>query len=194
MFVMHGGCFKIYWFMYSMNICMFCLELKQCHASHDRCGQATADRCVHACLTMTDCLCCPRAMMACHAWLWPTVFVGPRKWWHAAPDAVRPCVLSMGYDGMPRPTTADRLCLSKGDDGMPRPTPSDRVCYPRAMMAWHARRWPIVCAVQGRDCMPHRTSFDRVCRQRAMMACHAWRRPTVCPSPNAMMAWHAQRR
>ena len=159
--------------MYGMNICMFCLELEQCHASHDRCGQATTNLCVQARLTTADSLCYPRAMMAFHARRWPTVCAGPRAIKHAAPDAVRPCVLSMGYDGMPRPTTADRLCLSKGDYGMRRPTPSDRVCYPRAMMAWHARRRPTVCAVQGRDCMPRPTLFDRVCRQREMIACHA---------------------
>ena len=90
-----------------MNIRMFCLELEQCHASHDRCGQATAD------------------------------------------DG-RLSVLSKGYDGMPRPMMADRLCWFKGDDDIQLPTSSDRVCYPRAMMACDTRRHPTICAAQGR--------------------------------------------
>ena len=158
-----------------MNIRMFCLQLEQFHASHNRCGQATADRCVHARPTTADHLCCPRAMMTCHARRWPTVCVGPRAMmacsarrrptvcaiqglrWHATPDDGRPSV------------------LSNGDDGMPRPTPSYRLCCARAKMACHARRRLTVSA-----------------SPKAMTACDARCRPTVSASPKAMMACHAR--
>ena len=118
--------------MYAMNIRMFCLELDECCASHDRCGQATADRCVQARPTTADRLCCPRAMMACHARRRPTVYAVKGRRWHATPDVVRPFV------------------LPKGDDGMPRPTSLERVCCPKAMMTCHARRRSTVCAAQRR--------------------------------------------
>ncbi|MBQ2124130.1 MAG: hypothetical protein II200_09145 [Bacteroidaceae bacterium] len=114
--------------MYAMNIRMFCLELDECCASHDRCGQATADRCVQARPTTADRLCCPRAMMACHARRRPTVYAVKGRRWHATPDDGRPSM------------------LSKGEDGMPRPTSFDRVCCKKAKMACHARRRSTVCA------------------------------------------------
>ena len=49
---------------------------------------------------------------------------------------------------MPRPTSFYHV-LSKGDDGMPRPTSFDRVCCPKAMMAFYARRRSTVFAVYG---------------------------------------------
>ena len=171
-----------------MNIRMFCLELDECCASHDRCGQATADRCVQARPTTADRLCCPRAMMACHARRRPTVYAVKGRRWHATPDVVRPCV------------------LQKGEDGMPRQTPFDRVC-PKAMMACHARRRSTVCAAQrrwwhatpdvvrpcvlpkGDDGMPRPTSFNCVCCPKAVMACHARHRSTVCAAQRR--CWHA---
>ena len=128
--------------MYAMNIRMFCLELDECCASHDRCGQATADRCVQARPTTADRLCCPRAMMACHARRRPTVYAVKGRRWHATPDVVRPCV------------------LQKGEDGMPRQTPFDRVCCPKAYFAVHARSaqafadaaWPRTCCVRRPIC------------------------------------------
>ena len=125
-----------------MNIRMFCLELDECCASHDRCGQATADRCVQARPTTADRLCCPRAMMACHARRRPTVYAVKGRRWHATPDVVRPCV------------------LPKGDDGMPRPTSLDRVCCAKAYFAVHARSaqaladaaWPRTCCVRRPIC------------------------------------------
>ena len=125
-----------------MNIRMFCLELDECCASHDRCGQATADRCVQARPTTADRLCCPRAMMACHARRRPTVYAVKGRRWHATPDVVRPCV------------------LQKGEDGMPRQTPFDRVCCPKAYFAVHARSaqafadaaWPRTCCVRRPIC------------------------------------------
>ena len=38
---------------------------------------------------------------------------------------------------------------AQSDDGMPRPTSFDRVCCPKAMLACHARHRLTVCAVQG---------------------------------------------
>ena len=169
-----------------MNIRMFCLELDECCASHDRCGQDTADRCVQARPTTADRLCCPRAMMACHARRRPTVYAVKGRRWHATPDVVRPCV------------------LQKGEDGMPRQTPFDRVC-PKAMMACHARRRSTVCAAQrrwwhatpdvvrpcvlpkGDDGMPRPTSLERVCCPKAMMTCHARRRSTVCAAQRRIL-------
>ena len=44
-----------------------------------------------------------------------------------------------------------RLCvLPKGDDGMPRPTSLDRVCCPKAVVACHALRRLTMFPVQGR--------------------------------------------
>ena len=81
--------------------------------------------------TTADRLCCQRAKMACHARRRSTVCAAKRRRWHATPDAVRPCV-------------------PKGDDGMPRPTSLERVCCPKAMMTCHARRRSTVCAAQRR--------------------------------------------
>ena len=99
-----------------------------------------------------DCLCFPKAMIACHARRRPTVSASPkammachaqrhstvcaaqRRCWHATPNFVGPCL------------------LSKGDDGMPHPTSFDRVCCPKAVMSCHARRSPTVCAAQGQWC------------------------------------------
>ena len=74
-----------------------------------------------------------------------------------------------------------RSCLfSKGDDGMPCPTSFNRVCCPKAMMACHARRRPTVCAVQRQRCHASPDDADRVCYPRALMLCHARRcRPRV---------------
>ena len=87
--------------------------------------------------------------------------------------------------------------LSKGYDGMPRPTTADRLCCQRAKMACHARRRSTVCAAKrrrwhatpdavrpcvpkGDDGMPRPMSFDRVCVPKVMMACDARRRSTMC--------------
>ena len=101
--------------------------------------------------TTADRLCCQRAKMACHARRRSTVCAAKRRRWHATPDAVRPCVLPKGDDGMHATPDVVRPCvLPKGDDGMPRPTSLDRVCCPKAMMACHARRRSTVCAAQRR--------------------------------------------
>ena len=114
-----------------------------------------------------------KAMMVCHASRHSTLFAVQGILWPATPDFVRPCVVSKGHDGMPRPSSFDR------------------VCCPKAMMAFHARRRSTVFDVQGRkwhatpdavrpfvlpkgdDGMPCPASFDRVCCPKAVMACHA---------------------
>ena len=62
--------------------------------------------------------------------------------------------------------------LPKGDDGMPCLTSFNRVCCPKAMMAWHAQRFHIVCVVHGRFCHATLDVADRVCCPRAVMSCH----------------------
>ena len=95
------------------------------------------------------------------------------------------------------PDVVQRCVLPKGDDGMPRPTSFDRVCCPKAMMACRARRRSTVCATQrrwwhatayivrpyvlpkGDYGMTRLTLFDRICRPKVMMACHALRRTSM---------------
>ena len=122
------------------------------------------------------------------------------------PNVVRPCLPSKGYDGMPCPTSFDR------------------VCFPKAMMACHTRGRSSVCNVQRRRChashnivrscvlpkggdvVPRPTLSDCLCCPRAVMSCHARRCRSylfskgdqtsfnrVC-CPKAMMACHARRR
>ena len=95
---------------------------------------------------LSDRVCCPRAMIACHARHHSTrcmlsksddgiharriltMCIGQRTLLHATPDILRSCI------------------LSKGDDVMRRLTSSHRVCCPRVMMACDARRRPTACA------------------------------------------------
>ena len=88
--------------------------------------------------TSFDCVCWPKAMMACNARRHPTVYAAQRQRWHATPDVVRPCLPSKGDDGMPCLTPSNCVSLFKGDDGMPRLTSFDRMCCPKAMMLCHA--------------------------------------------------------
>ena len=81
--------------------------------------------------TSLDCVCFPKVVMACHAGRRSIVFAIHGLLWHAPPDVVRSCV------------------LPKGDNGMPHPTSFDRVCYPKTMMAFHARLRSIVFAIYG---------------------------------------------
>ena len=73
----------------------------------------------------------PKAMMACLASRSSTFFAVQGLRWHATLDFIRPCVMSMGHDGMPRPTSFDRVCV------------------PKAMMAFHAWRRSTVFAIYG---------------------------------------------
>ena len=80
-------------------------------------------------LTSFDRVCCPRAMLACHARHRSTL---------------------CGVQGLRRHATPDvflLFVLSKGDDCMPRPTLSDYVYTPRAKMECHARHRSFLCVV-----------------------------------------------
>ena len=77
--------------------------------------------------TSSDCVCCPREIMACHTPRRLNVCATQGTCGHAKTDVVQPYV------------------QSKGDDGMPRLTLSDRVCFPREMIACNDRRRLIVC-------------------------------------------------
>ena len=59
--------------------------------------------------TSFDRVCCPKAVMACNALRRSIVLAVLGLWWHATPDVVRPCVLAKGADGMPHPTSFDRV-------------------------------------------------------------------------------------
>ena len=54
--------------------------------------------------TSFDRVCCPKAVMACHALRRSIVFAVLGLLWHATPDIVRPCVLPKGGDIMARMT------------------------------------------------------------------------------------------
>ena len=104
-------------------------------------------------LTSFDRMCCPRAVISCHARRRPIVF---------CPMAVMSCHdrprcsprAMISFHAPHRPTvgavqgrrwhaTQDviRPCvLSKGGDGMPHPMSSDCLCCPKAMIACHAQR------------------------------------------------------
>ena len=99
----------------------------------------------------SNCVCCPTAMIACHARRHPTVCSSRAmitchtqrlltlcavqgRLLHATPDVVRLCVLSIGYSYI--------LC----------PTSSDHVCSTREMMSFHTRDRLIVCTFQRRRC------------------------------------------
>ena len=60
-----------------------------------------------------DRVCCPKAVMACHARCRSIVFAVQGLLWHALPDVVRSCVLPKGDDGMPSPASFDRVCCTK---------------------------------------------------------------------------------
>ena len=58
-----------------------------------------------------DRVCCPKAMMACHARRCPFVIAAQGRLCHVTLDVIRPFVLFKGDDGMPRPTSFDRVCF-----------------------------------------------------------------------------------
>ena len=142
-------------------------------------------------------MCCPSAIMTCHAQHPPTV------------------CNSKGDDGIPRPMSSDcvccpkvimecdalrhsTMCIAKDHVGIPRPTSSDRMCCPRDMMAGQAQRCqtvysahgpcmhatPIINCLcvqsKGDDGMSCSTSSDCVCCLKAIMAFLDRCRPTIC--------------
>uniref|UniRef100_A0A494GA82 Uncharacterized protein n=1 Tax=Solanum lycopersicum TaxID=4081 RepID=A0A494GA82_SOLLC len=128
--------------------------------------------------TSFDLLCCPRAVISCQARHRLTVCAFQARLCHATPDVIRPCVLSKGGgDGMPRPTSFDRVChqwAMMAYDARRRLTMS---ATPRAVMACHARCRPISLFSELDVFLPvHDELINR-------LRC-----------PKAMMAWHARRR
>ena len=112
--------------------CMWCTRsMMSCHTRHRLCVYHKGDNCMPHPMSC-DHMFCPKAMMSCHAWCSPTVCDIQGKWLHATPNIVRPFVLPYDADGMPRPTSCDHMHL------------------PKAMVACHALRVPIVFVVQGR--------------------------------------------
>ena len=68
-----------------------------------------------------DCVCCPRAVMSCHARRLPTMRAVQGRGCHATPEVVRSFVLPKGDDGMPADVVGPCV-LPKRDDGMLSPT------------------------------------------------------------------------
>ena len=80
---------------------------------------------------LSDRVCCPRAMMACHAQHLSTrcmlsksndgiharriltMCIGQRTLLHATPDILRSCILSKGDDVMRRLTSSHRVCCPR---------------------------------------------------------------------------------
>ena len=115
------------------------------------------------CPTYSNHMCWTMSMTVCNTLHSLTVYNVKGRRWHAMPDVFPPFV---------------RL---RGEDGMSRPMSSDHVCFPMEMMAFHARRCPIVFVIQwqrwhvtpdviwlrvlpnANDGMPCSTSSDYVC-------------------------------
>ena len=76
-------------------------------------------------------VCCPKAVMSCHAQCSLTVEASQGRLFHATPNVVQLCLRSKGYNGMAFPTSFDSVCCQK------------------AMIACHARLCFTVCCVQG---------------------------------------------
>ena len=116
----------------------------------------------------------PRAVISCQARHRLTVCAFHARLCHATPDIVRPCVLSKGGDGMPRPTSFDRVCHQwaiMAYDARRRLTMS---VTPRAVMACHARCRPISFFSERDVFLPVPDELiDRIRCPKAMMACHA---------------------
>ena len=103
-----------------------------CHARRRQTVCAVQGRLCHATLDIADRVCYPRAVMSCHAQRLPTVHAVQGRLCEATHNVIKPYV------------------HFKGGDGMPYPSSSDRVCCPKAVMSWDTRRSPIVCTAQGR--------------------------------------------
>ena len=135
---------------------------------------------IRPCTTLSDCVSCPRVLMACHAQCRPTI------------------VLTKDFDGMSCLPLFERVCCPRATRACNGPSSSDLVCAVKGRR-WHAMPDVVrLCAIKvqrrhatlnvarsyvlsksyaGRPCL---TSFDRVWCPREMMVCHARRRLTVC--------------
>ena len=61
-------------------------------------------------------MCFPKAIMEFHARRRSTVCAVQKWCWHVTPYVVRQCLRSKAYDGMPRPTSFDRVCCPRAVD------------------------------------------------------------------------------
>ena len=84
------------------------------------------------CLTSSECVWSPKTTKAWNARRFSTVCAVQGIWFPAILDVVWPCV------------------LPKDNDGMPCPTSSDRMWYPREIIARHAGHCQTVCSALGR--------------------------------------------
>ena len=84
-----------------------------------------------ACPTSFDRVCCPKAVMSCHAQRSQTICAAQGRLFHASPDVVIPCLLSKGGYVMPHPALPT-VCAVQVGDVVSRPT------------------LPTVCVVKGR--------------------------------------------
>ena len=62
--------------------------------------------------TSSYCVCCRRAIFACHAWHRPTVCAAQGRWLHAMIDIVQPCVLPKVHMGISTPDVVRSCVLS----------------------------------------------------------------------------------
>ena len=115
----------------------------------------------HATPDVTDRVCCPRAVMSCHA------------------QHYRLCVLSKGSDVMPHPMLP-YMCVVLGQRYHSTPDITDRVCCPWAVMSCNARRCQPCVLSKGDDVMPHPTSSNRGCIPRVVISSPAQHCTTVC--------------
>ncbi|TMW85119.1 hypothetical protein EJD97_023746 [Solanum chilense] len=121
-----------------------------------------------SCLTSSNRVCIPRAMMAL-----PRLTSSDRVW-YSRTNVVRQCVFTMGDDNMPSLTSYD--CLqSKGDDGMQHPMFCDRVEDGMS----HSTSFDCVFP-NGYDGMLRSKSSDHVFCPMSMMACYVQSHPTMC--------------
>ena len=84
-----------------------------------------------SCPTSFDRVCCPKAVMSCHAQRSQTICAAQGRLFHASPDVVIPCLLSKGGYVMPHPALPT-VCAVQVGDVVSRPT------------------LPTVCVVKGR--------------------------------------------
>ena len=128
----------------------------------------------------SDRVCCPRAMISCHNWRSMIVSTVQGRDGIAMVDIIWPCLLTMGDDGMARPTSFDRLCYLRemiySTSDVVRPC----VCCTIARMATMAEFIRPCVHSKGDDGMPRPMLFYRICYPRAVMSFHARRSTIIC--------------
>ena len=137
---------------------------RRCHATPDivRPCVLSKGEDVMPCLMSSDCVCCPKAMMSCHA------------------RRCRPCVRSKGGDVMPHVMLSDCACSPRAVMSCHARRRSTKYVFQE--QGWHATPDVVRPCVQCKDGdgMSCPTSFERVRCPKVVMSCHAQRRLTVC--------------